>query len=61
MCSEGNFDWEDADRPPVLWSVFAAWMDGGKPSWLRLILWMLLIPAEVVATFVLRRWPCGRS
>jgi len=54
MSSDGYFDWEDVDRPPVLWAVFAVWMDGDKPSWLRLILWMLLIPAEVVATFVLR-------
>lgn len=32
MWSEGQFDWRDADRPPVLWSVMAAWTESAKPS-----------------------------
>lgn len=53
-CSMGDFDWEDIDRPLVVWALMAVWSDGGQPSWLRLILWMSLIPAEFMATLVLR-------
>ncbi len=53
-CSEGHFDWEDIDRPLTLWALMADWGDSDQPSWFRLILWMLVIPAEIVATVVLR-------
>ncbi len=52
VCEE--FDWKDIDRPLVMWALLADWSDGGQPSWLRLILWMLLIPAEIAASAVLR-------
>lgn len=53
-CNEDNFDWEDIDRPLVIWALMADWSDSDQPSWLRLIVWMFLIPAELVATLVLR-------
>ena len=53
-CSDGVFDWRDADRAPAMWAVWAAWRRGASPSWSRLIVWMLLIPAELAATFVVR-------
>lgn len=54
-CSDGRFDWSAIDRPLVLWAIMAEWGESDQPSWLRLIVWMLLIPAEIAATFVL--WP----
>lgn len=53
-CSDGFFDWRDADRAPTMWAVMAAWRGGAHPSWWRLIAWMLLIPAELAATLVVR-------
>lgn len=52
--SEGGFDWRVIDRPLVIWALMADWSDSGQPSWLRLIMWTLMIPAELVATLALR-------
>lgn len=54
LCILGDFDWRDIDRPSVVWALMAEWSDGGQPSWLRLIVWILMIPTELVATLVLR-------
>lgn len=54
QCSDGHFDWRDVNRAPAMWAVWAAWRGGASPSWLRLAAWMLLIPAELAATFVVR-------
>ena len=54
MYSDRDFDWKDADQTPVLWSVMAAWCNNAPPSWFRLFVWMLLIPAEFGSTLVLR-------
>lgn len=49
-----GFDWGHAGRPPVLWSVMSEMCNRSKPSWFRLIMWMSLIPVEVLFTIVLR-------
>ena len=53
-CCDGVFDWRDADRAPAMWAAWAAWRGGAAPSWSRLLAWMLLIPAELAATFAVR-------
>lgn len=53
-CGEGYFHWKDIDHSPVMWALLSEWSKSDRPSWLRLILWMLLIPAEIVATALLR-------
>lgn len=54
LCSDGKFDWRDADRAPAMWAAWAAWRGGAAPSWFRLVAWVLLIPAELAATFAVR-------
>jgi hypothetical protein len=54
MCEGGHFDWRNVDRTPAMWAVMAEWRRGSPPSWWRLIVWTLLIPAELAATFVVR-------
>lgn len=51
---EDDFDWDAVDCPLPVWAIMAEWSESDQPSWLRLIAWMLLIPAEIVAAFVLR-------
>jgi len=53
-CSEGDFDWKDIDRPLTLWALMSVCAKNEKPSWLRLFTWAMLIPAEIMATLVLR-------
>lgn len=53
-CADGFFDWGDIDHIPVMWSVMAVWTRDKQPSFARIILWSLMIPAEIVASFVVR-------
>lgn len=53
-CGVGDFDWRDIDHPLVMWALLAEWSDSDRPSWLRLIIWALLMPAEIAATIVFR-------
>jgi len=53
-CDMENFDWKDIDRPLTLWALMPVWAKSEQPSWLRLFAWMLLIPAEIIATIAIR-------